>query len=266
VVRFNILGPIVLEVNGRHLDLKGMLRRVLLVALLVTEGGFVTPESLMEELWGTAPPPTAVNALQANVSRLRRNLLKLEPERPQPRLQQFGGGYRLFVYPGELDATMFVEAVDRVRGTTELPAAEVVRRLRSALSLWHGEPFEQLPRGRLIEGAAARYLARRAEAHELLFDHELQLGRHSAILADLAELVSVEPLNERLCEQFMVALYRSGRQTDALALFRQMRFRLNDELGVEPSPTLRTFERAILAHDPILAVHVDHRLLRTDVA
>jgi DNA-binding SARP family transcriptional activator len=262
VAKFNILGPVVVEARDRVVEIKGALRRILLIALLVAEGRLVPVESLIEELWASSPPQNVENALQAHVSRLRRSLELLEPERPVPRLELFSTGYRLAADPDEIDISAFLRALEEVRQNPAMAPQEAVRRLRSALSLWRGEPFGGVSGGQLCSLAAARYQESRTTALELLFDYELRLGRHSAIVPELSELVRAAPLNERLCEQLMVALYRSGRQTDALALYRQMRSRLNEELGVEPSPALQAYERAILGHHPILAVRADHLALR----
>jgi DNA-binding SARP family transcriptional activator len=128
----------------------------------------------------------------------------------------------------------------------------VIERLREALALWRGPAFGTDLGGFLCQAAAVRYEEHRAAALELLYEKELQLGRHAHVIAELSELAQAKSVNERLCALLMVALYRAGRQTDALALYRKIRIRLAAELGIKPSLSLRNLEFAILAQDPAL--------------
>jgi SARP family transcriptional regulator, regulator of embCAB operon len=128
--------------------------------------------------------------------------------------------------------------------------------------MWRGQAFDLVVRGPLCRAAALRYEATRLSGLEMLFDLELRMGRHADIIPALSELVASSDLNERFCEQLMIALYRSGRQSEALVTYRRMRKRLDDELGVEPTVTFRNHEKAILAHDPALHVGANHAVLR----
>jgi DNA-binding SARP family transcriptional activator len=242
MVRFGILGPIAVEA----VDLRGRFQRTLLATLLINAGRVVTASSLIDELWGESPPGDAENALQAHISRLRGKL-------PAP-LVRLPSGYRLLVEPHEIDAEMFVRSVVRLRARRDLLPAEVIERLRAALSLWRGPVFGGDLGGFGCQAAAARYEEHHAAALELLYDTELELGRHANVVAELRELVESKSVNERLCAQLMVALYRTGRQTDALAVYRRIRTRLADELGTTPSASLQRMELAILAQDPGLSM------------
>jgi len=172
-------------------------------------------------------------------------------------------GYRLLVPEQDVDALLFLRTLGEVRRLATDPAAAIVR-LRAALALWYGPVFGGLVGGPICQAAVARFEAARSVAAETLFDLELRQGRHTEIIPELSGLVESQALNERFCEQLMVALYRSGRQIEALDAYRRMRLRLDTELGVAPSPTLRKYERAILAHDPALRIGADHAALRED--
>jgi SARP family transcriptional regulator, regulator of embCAB operon len=254
-----ILGPLEIATDGRAVEVRGTIQRTLLSALLVGGGRQVMTNSLMDELWGSRPPGNAENALQAHVSRLRRRFEEVEPGRDAPRLVSLPSGYRLLTDDAQVDAELFVRAINEVRAKPDMEPVEVIRRLREALALWRGPVFGGAIGGLICQAATVRYEEQRSSAYSMLFENELLIGRHSQIIAELAELVEAESLNERLCQQLMVALYGAGRQTDALALYRRMRERLTEELGIEPSPALRRVELAILSQDPALDVSIASR-------
>jgi DNA-binding SARP family transcriptional activator len=257
MLRYRVLGPIEIQAADRPLEIRGRFQRTLLAALLVNPGRLVMAHLLVSELWGDNPPGNAENALQAHVSRLRRKLAKAEPNRRTPRVVSLPSGYRLLAKPDEVDADRFMQTVTQVRARPDLDPREAIQLLRDALSLWRGPAFGGDLTGFICQAAAIRYEEHRASALALLFDKELQIGRHAQVIAELSEFVESESLNEGLCAQLMVALYRAGRQTDALALYRRVRARLADELGIEPCPTLRDCEHAILSHDPKLLVRAE---------
>jgi hypothetical protein len=155
-----------------------------------------------------------------------------------------------------------MRALKDVRSRPNMDAGMAIVKLRSAVALWRGPVFGGPLGGPICQAAAARYEAARLVAVEMLFDLELRCGRHTEVIPELSELVESQSLNERFCEQLMVALYRSGRQADALKVYRRMRMRMDTDLGVEPSPTLRKYERAILAHDPALCTGANYAALR----
>ncbi|WP_434739567.1 AfsR/SARP family transcriptional regulator [Micromonospora sp. SH-82] len=230
--------------------------------MLSAEGQMLSTGSLVTELWGDDPPDRVENALQAHVSRLRRKLQAIEPDFAETRLIAQAGGYRLTLAGAKIDAMVFTRALAQARLTAETDPTETAYRLREALALWQGPAFGGAAIGLAAQAAAVRLDECRLAALQLLFDSELRVGLHTAIIPELTELVRAESPNERLCEQLMVALYRCGRQTDALGVYRWMRNRMLEELGIEPSPVLRNHERAILAHHPDLQARQDHLALR----
>ncbi|MFF5019011.1 BTAD domain-containing putative transcriptional regulator [Streptomyces sp. NPDC001165] len=252
MLRFSVLGALQIRTDAGPADVSGGLQRTLVQTLLVSEGRPVSGESLAEEMWGETVPDNQANALQAHVSRLRRRLRALEPDRPASRVTMHPAGYQLCVEEGELDAAEFVRAVRQAESASARDAARTARLLGESLAMWRGPAFGGTPGGPLCQLAGARYEEYRMRAMELRFDAELRLGHHAAILAELAETHSHHPLRERFCEQLMIALYCSGRQVDALDVFRRMSRHLDDELGIQPSPSLRKVETAILSHDPAL--------------
>jgi DNA-binding SARP family transcriptional activator len=255
-----ILGQMTIESGSRSLQFGGAsgMQNALLAALLATGERTMSAEALVEELWGERQPHTVRNALQANVSRLRRKLHSIEPERSGPRLLSHAGGYRLELNGSRVDAHTFSDVLTAVHANRSMPPPEVSRRLRGALSLWRGPVFGGAPVGMAAQTAVVQLNANRTNALELLFDNELKLGLHSKIVPELSALVRTEMFNERWCGQLMIALYRCGRQTEALNVYQRLRHKLNDELGIDPSPMLRDHERAILAHDRELLLCVDH--------
>lgn len=253
MMKFLVLGPIEIWSNHQCFELRGALQRAVLVTLLAGSGNFVLTDTLINELWGETQPRRAENALQAHVSRLRRELDKLDPERGLQSLVSLPSGYRLTLERDATDAMVFMRSVeDAICRPRSANPRDAVMQLREALPLWRGPVFGGAVGGPLCQSLAARYEQSRVTAIELLFDLELQTGRHSEIVAELYEVAESEPLNEKLCGQLMVALYRSGRQADALAAYRKMRVRLNEQLGIDPSPILQKYEQAILTQDPAL--------------
>ncbi len=225
----------------------GARQRAVLVSLLLRVNEVVPSEQLLMDLWGEDSPLSAANSLQAAISRLRRVL-------PQGRLITRAPGYALRMFPEELDVSQFDQLVFQGREALTAGAAEqAARTLRQALSLWQGpaladfryEPFAQAEIVRLEE-LHLTCLEERIEA-------DLALGLASVLVAELRRLVSEHPLRERLRSQLMLALYRDGRQGEALEVYREFRGVLRDELGLDPSPQLRELEAAILRHDPLVS-------------
>jgi DNA-binding SARP family transcriptional activator len=242
-------------------EVHGVLQRTLLATLLAADSTPLPAETVAVELWAGSPPKFWANALQAHVSRLRRWLVAVADDRPA-RLTVQPGGYCLLVDEDNLDASVFMRWFTRARVLAATDPTGAISAFRSALSLWRGSAFGNVVGGPRCRSVAARYDSARLMGLEAMFDLELQAGRHVDIVPALSELVESPMLNERFCEQLMVALYRSGLQTEALATYRRMRHRLDNELGVQPTHTLRNHEQAILAHDPSLLVHANHLVLR----
>lgn len=246
LVEFRILGPLEVLDDGRAVEVGGRKQRGLLAILLVHANELVPTERLVEMLWGDEPPAAAAKAVQVHVSRLRRAL-------GSDVLQTRPGGYALAVDATRFDLTLFEARVVEGRGLLAAGDAGRARRaFEEALELWRGpplaelasEPFAQRERDRLQELHVAA-LEGRVEA-------DLALGAHAALVPELDALVARHPLRERLREQQMLALYRSGRQAEALDAYRKARRTLVGELGIEPSKRLQELEQAILRQDPEL--------------
>src|SRR5262245_1574501 len=212
--------------------------------MLLHANEVVAADRLIEELWRGNPPATASKALQVYVSRLRKHL-------GAEVLVTRAPGYAVVVGPDELDLSHFERLVEDARAADPVDAGS---KLREALSLWRGEPLAEFADEPFAQTEIARLAEMRLTAVEDRVDADLALGRHGEVIAELESLVARHPYRERLRRQLMLALYRSGRQADALAVYRDARRALADELGLEPGDELRALERQILAHDDALAV------------
>jgi DNA-binding SARP family transcriptional activator len=243
---FRILGPLEVEADGRVLPIGRRQPRALLTVLLLDANRVVSRDRLMEALWGDEPPERATNALQVYVSQLRKAI-------GADRVVTKAPGYSLRVEEGELDLDRFEqlaqEGRDRVGAGDAAGAADL---LGQALSLWRGPAFAEFAAEPFARDAGARLDDERLAALEDRIDAELELGRDDALVPELEELVARSPYRERLRGQLMLALYRNGRQAEALDLYRRTRATFVDELGIEPGPRLQELERAILRHDPEL--------------
>lgn len=249
---FEILGGVhVRTLTGVH-EVSGLSRRVLLQALLVSEERTVGHSSLIEEVWGEEVPNGVVNALQAHVSRLRKWLRSIDGGASGVRLVSYAHGYQLVLGDGRLDATRFREEIGRGVDLTTREPAGAAKVLRAALGLWQGPVFGGAYGGLMSECASTRYNELRLQGLESLFDAELALRREKQLLGELGQAHRENPLRERFCGQLMIALYRSGRQAEALEVFRRTRHRLSEELGIDPTPDLRRLESHILQHAPEL--------------
>jgi DNA-binding SARP family transcriptional activator len=253
-VYFGILGP--LEASNGHgaVKFRGPRQQILLCALLSDVNDVVSVDTLTQWLWPGQVPDSAAATIQEHVSRLRR---ALEPDRApwsdSHRLSRRSRGYVLHAEPHEVDALRFEALV--AQGQLALEAdqpTEAARLLRDALALWRGQALADVALVEAAQTAIARLEALQLSATVLRVDADLQLGRHVALVPELESLVRQQPLDERLCGQLMVALYRCGRQARSLAVYQQVRRTLAEELGIEPSPESQRLWSAILAHDPSL--------------
>lgn len=251
---FSVLGSMEIQGKDRNLRPKGTMIQTLFASFLAERDQFIRSDALAEELWGSAPPAKPDNALQAQVSRLRRLLALAEPGKGAQRLTVNSSGYRLSVHWTEFDASIFQHMVDAIRNRPATDQQRDAADLRAALNLWRGPVFGGLIGGSICQTATAKYEESRTSALEHLYKLELAAYGHVRVIPELTELVRKHPLSEGFCSLLMVALYRSGRQTDALDVYRNLRRRLDDDLGIEPSPVLRHYEQAILNHDPVLLV------------
>jgi len=239
---FRVLGPVEVRDRGETVELRRKKPRALLAVLLLHPGELVTSDVLIDALWGESPPRTARAALQNYVAQLRR---ALGPGVVASR----GGGYVLEVGAEQIDLGRFE------RLTAEARAArgdERVAKLREALALWRGPPFADLTFEPFAELEGPRLEELRTTALEDLVDAELAIGSGPDLVTELEQLIAEHPFRERLRGQLMLALYRSGRQADALEAYQETRRTLVDELGIEPGASLRELEQAILRQEASL--------------
>ena len=251
--QFRLLGPLRVTVDGRELDLGGPQQRALLALLALSAGSAVPPAQLIDALWGDAPPRSAANTVQVYVSRLRR-LLTVPATGASP-LRRVNGLYLLDVDPDAVDALAFERRYEA--GRFALAAgdpASAARRLREALALWQGPPLLDVAGSATGDAVIARLESLRLAALADRVDADAALGRHAALVPELTDLVRRHPFDERFAGQLMLALYRDGRQADALATYARAAHRLGEELGVDPGPALRDLQRRVLAQDPGLLV------------
>lgn len=229
------------------MSLGGAKQRALLAILLLHANEAVSRDRLIEAVWGEAPPPSAAGSLDTYVYRLRK---LLGPER----LARRAGGYVLHVEPGELDVDQFDRLLTSAAGMSEASdCADAAAIFVDALALWRGPALADVLYEPFAADCARQLDERRLGAIEQRIETELGMGRDKELVLELKQLVREHPLRERLLASLMLALYRSGRQADALAAFREARVRLVEQLGLEPGPETRELERRILQHDPTLA-------------
>jgi predicted ATPase/DNA-binding SARP family transcriptional activator len=246
-MEFRILGSIEVVGDDGPLPLGAPKQRALLALLLLNANTVVSRDRLVDALWGAEPPKSAVSSLQVYVHGLRRAL-------GAERIERHGTGYRLHLDPSALDLSRFERIVDRA--ATALAsgrAADAAEDLGQALDLWRGQPLADLAGEPVHDAEAGQLEEQRLRAVDLLHDAELALGLHDELVPELERLIAAEPYREHVRTQHALALYRSGRQADALAACRAARELLVEELGVDPGPELQELERQILRHDPLLA-------------
>ena len=254
VTEFGILGPLEVCRSGRAVPLGGPRQRAVLALLLLEANRAVSMDRLAEDVWGGDPPEGWATTLQTYVFHLRR---ALEPDRARG---DAGGvlvtrdrGYLLRVDREHLDAALFQDGFTAGRAALQAGRyAEAAETLRGALDLWRGPVLADLADYAFIQREAVRLEELRLAAVEARIDADLALGRHDALTAELEQLTADQPLRERLHGQLMLALYRCGRQADALAAYRHVRDLLADELGIDPGEPLQRLHAAVLAHDPEL--------------
>src|SRR5215208_1980342 len=240
---FRILGPVEVRNEERRVPIGGPKPRALLGVLLVHAGEVVSTARLVDELWGERPPVTAEKLVAGYVHALRGALGRNTIATQMP-------GYRIDVDRHTLDLLEFQRLVGDARAA---PPEDGVELRRRALALWRGPPLANV----LLEGSARHEIGRLIELRLATqiesIDIELELGRQARLIGELEALVAAHPYQERLHAQLMLALYRSQRQAEALEVYRALRARLSDELGLEPGESLRQLESAILRQDPALA-------------
>ena len=246
---FRLLGSLEVTVGDRPIRIGTGRQRDVLIMLLLHRNAVVSSERLIDSLWGEHPPATAVKVLQNSVGQLRRAL----DDREARRLQTRGHGYLLRVEDAELDVVRFERLVrEGGRALASDRPADAAALLREALGLWRGPPLADVAYETFAQAEITRLEEQHAIAIERRIDADLALGAHSDLVAELDGLIDQHPLREHLRGQRMLALYRCGRQAEALETYREGRRLLVDEVGVEPGTELRGLHDAILRQDPAL--------------
>ena len=252
-MEIQVLGPLDVVIDGRSVELPSAKARLVLAALVVRANEVVSTDRLFEVLWGAQPPDSAANTLQTYVAHLRG---ALEPDRARRKVGQVlvtrQPGYLLAIEPDRIDAVRFERLAEQGRRELATAPADAARTLRTALTLWRGEALADFTFEPFVQADITRLTERRLSALEDRIGADLALGEHSGLAGELGQLVSEHPLRERLAGQLMVALYRNGRQADALRAYGRLRETLVEQLGIEPSPTLARLEQAILDQRPDL--------------
>ena len=262
--RFGILGPLQVTDAGSHsVPLGGPRARELLALLLLNPNRPLSSEHLVTAMWGESPSDGAATTLRTHVAAVRRVLASAGAG---DTLGTRAGGYLLALDPADLDAEVFAGLVDRGQEALGIgDPAHAAALLDEALALWRGDVLTDLGPPDFADATVARLGELRVVAEETAMTAALALGQHREVVGRLQELVAAHPFHERLSGQLMLALYRSGRQVDALAAYAETKQRLGDELGLDPSPDLQALETAVLRQDPALLLSVDATTPATDV-
>ena len=259
-LQIELLGPVEARVDNRAVALGGQRPRALFAVLALMDGRVVTTDRLIDELWGEDPPARARESLQVHVSRLRKGLAEAGAD--GDRLVSQAGGYLLDVRPGERDVDRWQQALGVARRARADGEPRVAREtVEEALGVWRGQPFGGVSANNLLEAERARLEEERLAAVIEGIELDLELGRHGELLGQLEALVIAHPFQEHLVELQMLALYRSGRQADALDAFQAARARFVDELGIEPAQRLRDLHEDVLKHSAELSPPAEKTLV-----
>jgi DNA-binding SARP family transcriptional activator len=245
-VEFGILGPLEVTHQGKAVHVGGAKERALVVILLLNANEAVSVDRLIDELWGVRPPLTARKSVQVRVAGLRRVLGE------GVLLTSAGGGYLIRIDADQLDLHHFERLLSEGRDALADDPAAAKEKLDEAVAIWRGPALSDFAYESFAQPAIARLEELRLSALELQIEAELALGRHAEVVGRLGELTATFPLREKLRALLMLALYREGRQGDALDTYRRTRELLVEELGIEPGPALQELQRAILEQQPSL--------------
>jgi DNA-binding SARP family transcriptional activator/basic membrane lipoprotein Med (substrate-binding protein (PBP1-ABC) superfamily) len=244
-LEFRVLGPLDVRLAGESLVLGGGKQRAVLAILLLRAGEVVPVERLVDEVWGTDPPPSAAHTLESYVSRLRQLF-----NGSGTALVRRGAGYAIELGDAVLDARVFVDLQERAALAAAVEAhTEVLELTAAALRMWRGPALADVALASAGRSEGERLEELRLRTFELRFDAELALRQHEAIIGELQVLVGQNPYRERFVAQLMLALYRSGRQAEALDVYEQTRRRLDEDLGLQPSPELQQLSGQIVRQE-----------------
>jgi len=250
VIGYRLLGPLEVGIDGHAVDIGGRKQRALLTILLLSANEPVSRDVLIDRLWGECPPAGAQHTLEVYISRLRKTF---EPAAGGPVVVTRPGAYLLRTPSERIDMTRFEHLAEEGRCALMARAPDrAAAFLRDALALWRGAPLADVSDEPFAQAEIARLNELRAGVIEDQIDADLALGRHENVVSELEALTAAHPLRERPRQQLMIALYRCGRQAEALAVYRSARRVLMQELGIEPGPGLKRIERAILGQDASL--------------
>lgn len=248
-MQIRVLGALETTVGGRWERVARSKNRLLLARLIIDRGSPVSVDALIDELWPAQPPAGAVNQIHVTVSRIR----ALLADREHTALVTRDAGYELLLAPDDLDVCRFEEVTaDGLRCLESGDFATAVSRLSAALGLWRAPAFADVPQTDRVRAEADRLAEWRLRVQEARFDAQLGLGAGNELIPEIEAAVDAHPLREHLWEQLMLALYRSGRQADALLAYRRVYEQLDDELGVQPGAGLNHLQQRILDADPTL--------------
>jgi DNA-binding SARP family transcriptional activator len=249
-LEFLVLGPLEVRRRQRLVPVRGRREQAVLTMLLLADGGTITVERLVAAAWDGDPPPGAVKAIRNCVSALRHRLAS--DSGPVSPIETTPAGYRLPIGTGRLDARDFRHQADTARQLAAAgDAARAAAELRDALNLWRGPALDGAG-GQIVQDCAARLDEERMTTVEEYLDLELALGRHRQVSGALLAMARQHPLRERFTVQLMLALYRSGRQAEALDAYLRLAKRLAEDLGIDPTPAVTRLHEAILRHDQSL--------------
>ena len=266
-MEFRILGPLEVLEEGRSLPLGGPRQRAVLAVLLLHANEVVSSERLIDELWGEEPPKTADATLRVYVSQLRKTLESRGSGAGKRQvLESRARGYLVRLGADDLDLTRFERLFEQGReALAKGDATYAAAKLRDALALWRGRALADFAYETFAQAPVARLEEMRLAALELRIEADLLLGRHAELAGELEALVRDHPFREHLCGQLMLALYRSGRQAEALEAYQTTRRLLSEQLGIDPSVALQALERSILRQERALDLPAASEELRPEV-
>ncbi|MDG4863729.1 AfsR/SARP family transcriptional regulator [Streptomyces sp. T-3] len=258
-MEIQVLGPLSADVNGGSIVPTAGKPRQILALLAFYPGRVIPVPTLMEEIWGTELPQSAMTTLQTYILQVRRRLgTAMGPDAPGSAKEVLAtrhGGYLLQIPPEQVDVHRYEQLVSAGQSAFEEGDDDrAANAFRDALGMWNGPALVDVRVGPILEIEVMRLEESRLVTVERRIDADLRLGRHTELIAELTDLIARHPQHEGLHSQAMVALYRSGRQATALDVYRRLRARLIEDLGVEPSPQLQRLHQAMLTVDPALDV------------